>query len=111
LTIGLAAFDLENDGDLDLMVGAGDGRHFIYTNDGAGNFTAPSQEAFLLEGGTGIDAYDADHDGDHDLMIVSWAPSLLYYAENLGGGTLAMRSLVTLTGNSAGVGAPPLPGR
>lgn len=106
---GLAAFDLEGDGDLDLVVGGGSlGNHFIYTNDGTGSFTAPASAAFDVNGQTGVDAFDADHDGDHDLVVAVFGPSLLYYVQNLGGSLAAPVAVASLTGPSIGVGAPPL---
>ena len=39
---GLAAFDLEGDGDLDLAIGDATGRILVYANNGTGAFTAPA---------------------------------------------------------------------
>lgn len=108
-TVGLAAFDLEGDGDLDLVVGGGSqGDHYIFTNDGTGSFAPPASIAFDVNTQTGVDAFDADHDGDHDLVVAAYALSRLYYVENLGGTLAAPLVVANLSGLSIGVGAPPL---
>ena len=108
-TVALGAFDLEGDGDLDLVVGGGfSGNHYVYTNNGAGSFTMPAGPAFDVNAQTGVDAFDADGDGDHDLVVAAFGPGNLQYVENLGG-TLAPPVVITsLTGPSIGVGAPAL---
>jgi hypothetical protein len=105
---GIAAFDLENDGDLDLVVGASDGNHYVYVNDGTAAFTTPTGPAFVVSGQSGIDAYDADHDGDHDLVIVTVATSELLYVENLGGTLASPVAVATVSGFGVAVGAPPI---
>ncbi len=108
-TTGLAMFDLEGDGDLDVVAGGGTtGEHYIYTNDGTGNLTTPAMVAFDLDANTGLDAFDADGDGDHDLVAVAFTGGLLYL-ENLGG-TLAAPITVDAVVSGIGVGAPPLTG-
>jgi hypothetical protein len=106
---GLAAFDLERDGDFDLVVGAGDGNHYVYLNNGAGAFTAPAAPAFVVGGQSGIDAYDADHDGDHDLVLVTVATSQLFYVQNLGGTLASPAPVSPVAGFGVAVGAPPIP--
>ena len=105
---GLAAFDLESDGDLDLVVGAGDGNHYVYVNDGTAAFTKPAGPAFVVGGQSGIDAYDADHDGDHDLVVVHVAASQLFYVENLGGTLASPVAAAPVAGFGVAVGAPPI---
>lgn len=114
LTTALAAFDLEGDGDLDLVAGGGylSGEHYIYTNDGTGSFAPPASSAFTLPTQTGVDAFDADHDGDHDLVIAAYRRRLVdhqfYSVENLGGTLAPPVGVAYLSGDSVGVGAPPL---
>ena len=80
---GLALFDLEGDGDLDVIAGgASDGSHFIYTNNGSGNFTKPTGPVFDVDNFTGIDAFDFDGDNDDDLAIVDWTNGRILYVEN-----------------------------
>jgi enediyne biosynthesis protein E4 len=74
-----AFFDLDGDGDLDLVVGSG-GNHFqagvmqmqnrIYLNDGQGNFS--EREMILPNSGMNtsvIIPFDLEHDGDTDLFV------------------------------------------
>jgi len=70
---GVAVGDIENDGDLDLFVGAF-GTNRLYVNDGDGTFTETSRAA-----GLGREAYassaaffDYDKDGDLDLYVVNY---------------------------------------
>jgi hypothetical protein len=107
---GLGLFDLEGDGDLDVVVGgSADGTHYVYTNDGSGNFSPPAKPAFDVDNFTGIDAYDFDNDGDDDLALVDWYTRRLVYVKNLGGGTLDTPVGVgNVNGPSIGIGAPEL---
>jgi hypothetical protein len=108
----LAAFDFDQDGDLDLVTGGGfSGEHFVYTNDGRAVFTAPLSVAFTLGEQSGVDTFDADHDGDHDLVVAAFSTSEVHYVENLGGRFAAPRLIATTEGMGIGIGAPPLPGR
>ena len=75
--------DLDNDGDLDLVVGNGvlrDGSTTqIYRNNGDGTFANVTRQAGLAEppefGTIGIALGDYDRDGDLDLFINGWAPA------------------------------------
>lgn len=80
--------DLDGDGDLDLIVGGGDGRIYYYKNTGTVSnpvFTADTQVF------AGIDAddnanpalADLDGDGDFDLTVGNWELNLFYF-ENTG---------------------------
>ena len=80
--------DLDNDGDLDLVVGNGvlrDGSTTqIYRNNGNGTFANVTRQAGLAEppefGTIGVALGDYDRDGDLDLYINGWdpAPNRLY---------------------------------
>jgi len=71
-----ALVDIDNDGDLDLVVAGGDGREAIaiFRNDGAGGWTDAT--AAMLSGGPGnkgvqaVLAGDIDNDGDQDLLLL-----------------------------------------
>ncbi len=111
-TVGLALFDLDGDGDLDIIAGGGytgygiggSGTHFVYTNNGNGTFTKPTGFVFDVNAQTGIDAFEFAGDGDHDLVVMTSSSKLLY-VENLGG-SLAAPVFVGSTGFGIGVGAP-----
>ena len=104
---GLALFDHEGDGDLDLIVGGSiDGSHYVYTNDGLGNFAMPAASVFTVNNFSGIDAYDVDGDQKEDVMLVDWANRRLLYSQNLGGALAAPVNVGSLDGFSIGIGAP-----
>ena len=104
---GIALFDAEGDGDLDIVVGgSADGSHYVYLNDGAGNFTAPAGPAFDVNNYTGIDAYDFNGDGTDDLVLVDWWAKRLVYIKNTGVGLAAPAGVGTVDGPSIGIGAP-----
>lgn len=109
---GLALFDAEGDGDLDIVVGgSADGSHYVYTNDGAGSFTAPAGQAFDVDNFSGIDAYDFDGNGTDDLVLVNWWTQRLVYIANTGGGLAAPIGVGVVNGPSIGIGAPRLLGK
>lgn len=102
-----ALFDVDNDGDLDLMVGAGgnqvnatiDQSIRVYLNDGRGNFSKspmsfpPSSQNISV-----IAPHDADGDGDLDVFVGSRSIIGVYgvdpdhmYLENQGDGTFVNR--------------------
>lgn len=75
-------FDLDNDGDLDLIVaeGGSSARNALYANDGSGFFSDVSSQ-WQSGGPPGVSEFvpfDADVDGDTDLLLLSWnAPPVL----------------------------------
>lgn len=104
---GLALFDLEGDGDLDVVVGGSfDGSHYVYTNDGLGNFTAPAASVFTVNNWSGIDAYDVNGDSQEDVMLVDWSNRRLLYSQNLGVSLGAPAAVGVVDGASIGIGAP-----
>jgi hypothetical protein len=96
---GLALFDLEGDGDLDLYLvnggrpaggtGPEPAHDALFVNDGQGRFTDVSRRAGLAGEaayGMGVAAGDYDGDGDVDLFVANYGPDALY--RNNGDGTL-----------------------
>lgn len=106
---GLALFDLENDGDLDVIVGgSADGSHYVYKNTGGGNFTVPVGPAFDVDNYTGIDAYDVNGDGYDDVILVDWSKRRLVYLQNNIGSLALPTAVHSVKGASIGIGAPEL---
>ena len=81
---GAAWGDIDNDGDLDLFITTvGDTRHYLFINDGGGEFTEAA-----VERGAAVDSGDRrigfsasfgdyDRDGYLDLHVTEWRPSQL----------------------------------
>lgn len=74
--------DLDNDGDLDILIAGGLGGAFgLYENDGSGYFTERTIGSGLdpMVNASGLSAADYDNDGDLDIHIPGWfVPSRLY---------------------------------
>lgn len=82
---GLMLGDLDNDGDLDIVIANGPGGSFgVYENDGAGNFTSRSFTAGLsnMTVASGISAADYDNDGDLDIFVSGWYTNSRLYRNN-----------------------------
>jgi len=79
---GLGLLDLDNDGDLDIIIAGGvNGEIGVYENDGTGKFTDRSATSGIapMPRASGISAADYDNDGDLDIHIPGWfVPSRLY---------------------------------
>jgi hypothetical protein len=78
---GSALADLDNDGDLDILIAGGLGGTFgLYENDGSGFFTDRSLTSGLTPMvASGVSVADYDNDGDLDIHVPGWfQPSRLY---------------------------------
>ncbi len=76
--IGVATGDVDNDGDVDLLV-TNLGRNALLVNDGQGRFQDQTTQAGLLDEDYSASAsfFDADSDGDLDLFVCNylhWSP-------------------------------------
>ncbi|MEM9555725.1 MAG: VCBS repeat-containing protein [Acidobacteriota bacterium] len=109
---GMALFDSDGDGDLDIVVGGSfDGSHYIYTNDGMNNYIAPAAVAFNTNNYSGIDSFDVNGDQREDLMVVDWTSQRLLYIQNLGNSLASPAAVGVVDAPSLGVGAPERPER
>lgn len=82
---GLMMGDLDNDGDLDILVANGPSGGFgLYENDGTGNFTnrtiGSGFTAMNLP--SGIACADYDNDGDLDIFVTGWYTNSRLYRNN-----------------------------
>jgi enediyne biosynthesis protein E4 len=85
---GIALFDYDNDGFLDIFVVSGPGgTNRLYRNDGKGGFEDVTVQVGLEHSGwgQGVCAGDYDNDGFVDLFVTYWGQSILY--RNRGGGS------------------------
>ena len=82
---GMLMSDLDNDGDLDIVVSGGSTGSFgIYENDGSGNFTNRSFTAgfVYMSMSSGMAAADYDNDGDIDIFLSGWYTNSRLYRNN-----------------------------
>jgi Tfp pilus assembly protein PilF len=106
---GIWAADIEMDGDLDLVLGAGQGRASVLRNNGDGTFT----EVPALEGAADLRDFawaDLDGDGDPDAALLDARGGLRIYSNERAGrfqlrpgpeglGTLAALAIADLNGD------------
>ena len=106
-SFGVAAVDLDGDGDLDLYVANDSNPNYLYRNDGHGHFT----EMGLWSGGAlgtngeaqagmGVAVGDYDGDGLPDLCVTNFAEDYTALYHNLG------RCLFKEVSSPAGIAAP-----
>jgi len=93
---GLALFDADGDGDLDLYLVNGwrldgaevaeRGQDLFYLNRGDGTFENATAESGLGHDGwgTGVAVGDVDGDGDRDLFVTNFGPDRLYFNDGHG---------------------------
>ena len=115
VSAGLALFDYDNDGDVDVYFLNGaplqgtkvstPPTNALYRNDGQWRFTDVTIESGVGDTGygLGVAAGDYDNDGDQDLYLNNYGPNVLY--RNNGDGTFTDVTRETGTQNGSQVGA------
>ena len=114
VSAGLALFDYDSDGDVDVYfingadIPPADGngaRNALYRNNGDWTFTDVTDEAGVGgQGfGLGVAAADYDNDGDQDLYVSNYGPNVLY--RNNGDGTFTDVTAASGVANGNKVGA------
>ncbi len=90
---GVAAFDLDENGSLDLYVANDSNPSYVYKNDGRGKFTetglwcgAGLQGGGAAQAGMGVAVADYDSDGRPDILLTTFADDSATLFRNLGRG-------------------------
>ncbi len=98
---GLAFFDYDGDGFLDLYLVNSAGPGALYRNRGDGRFADMTEVAGVGDSGFGMGCASADYDndGDLDLYITSYGPNILY--RNNGDGRFSDVALQAGVGDSS----------
>jgi len=116
VTAGLALFDYDNDGDVDIYFingGALKGTKFkeppknvFYRNEGNWKFTDVTKESGLGDTGHGLGvvAGDYDNDGDLDIYVSNWGPNILYRNNGDGSFTDVTKEAGVENGSKVGAG-------
>jgi len=93
-SLGVIAFDYNNDGRTDLFVANDAGPNFLFRNNGNGTFSEIALEANRaldpngeVRGGMGVDAEDVDGDGYQDLFVTNFSQQTNAFWHNNGDGT------------------------
>lgn len=91
----LEAFDVDEDGDIDIVAGWSPGGENVqwFENDGEGNFTHGGVIGYA-PGLSDLELGDADGDGDLDIFASSMSYGELFFYKNLGSGQFASEVLI-----------------
>lgn len=115
VSAGLALFDYDNDGDVDIYFLNGapllgtkvdtPPKNALYRNDGNWKFTDVTEQAGVGDTGYGLGVAigDYDNDGDQDIYLNNYGPNVLY--RNNGNGTFTDVTKEAGVGNGSQVGA------
>jgi len=117
VTAGLALFDYDGDGDVDVYFLSGaplrgtkvdvPPRNALYRNEGGWKFTDVTDDAGVGDTGHGLGAAaaDYDNDGDLDLFVNNYGPNVLYRNDGKGAFTDVTLEAGVQGGNTVGAGA------
>jgi uncharacterized repeat protein (TIGR01451 family) len=96
------SFDLDNDGDLDLLIASRfDWKIAWYENLGGGIFRTQQIISLNAPNAWSVYATDLDNDGDLDVLSASTTEDKVAWYENQGGGSFGEEQIITTTANGA----------
>ena len=98
--LSLAAGDLDDDGDQDLVVGSGATVSWYVNDDGAGGFGGPYLISSAVTDAHGVAAADVDRDGKLDVVAASTVDNKVAWYRNLGAPSFGPQQVVD--GDAAG---------
>lgn len=91
--MGVASFDVDDDGDYDVLVANDSRPNFVFLNDGHGNFSESAllsglayDRASRANGNMGIEVGDVDRDGQLDVVTTTYQDEMPVLYRNLGSG-------------------------
>ncbi|MEW5677477.1 T9SS type A sorting domain-containing protein [Flavobacterium enshiense] len=107
----VAARDIDNDSDIDVVVGEGDETNWLENLYGQGNFDLPKRIAINTVGPSSTQLVDYDNDGDLDVLSAGGAYGTTVWHENTGVSRNIIRGDVRLdiAGNGCDATDTPLP--
>jgi enediyne biosynthesis protein E4 len=107
-SMGVISFDLDEDGDVDLMVCCDNAPNLLLRNDGTGRFEEVGVLAGVAHdlygsdnGSMGVDAGDFDNDGLIDLFVTNYQGEMSLLYRNTGNGFFSDVSQLTGAGASS----------
>ncbi|NJN68058.1 MAG: hypothetical protein HC884_15785 [Chloroflexaceae bacterium] len=96
-TRSVVAADIDNDGDLDLVVGNSAEQNVAYINDGSGTFAAGRPFSTNQDATADLTLADIDGDGDLDFVVANGWQQHIIYTNNIYGGQRLVNTPPTVT--------------
>lgn len=92
----ISSADLDNDGDMDIVITEPSVGMFWYKNDGSGNFGTPNQITITSGDVSDIEVSDINGDGNNDIVYLSFNTGL-FWLQNDGSGNFGTPNQISST--------------